>query len=495
MTDVLAHSREPAQPPPTRRTRSGGPKSSGLFRAVWRWHFFASFLVVPVLLVLASTGLIYLFRFQLEPLMHPDLMKVDPSSGTGVAQPYSTQLSLVEEAYPGSMALSLAEPRDDDRPTVVSITTADGAARDVYVDQYAPAVLGSIDPETTLSGRAIALHADLMAGTVGDRVMELGACWAIVMALTGYYLFVRGWRNRRRARKAERAGARLRYRHGLVGAVVGVGLLTLLVSGLPWTGFWGAQVQSLATARGSSMWSADPGAISDPTSSLDESLPHSHSQDVPWGMGHSQVPRSDPDAVTVDENGEISTANVDTAVAVADREGLRHPMTVALPAPDDETGVYSVIGYAFDAPSDERTVHVGRYGGEVVSTYGFDDYPLLAKVVSQGIGLHEGRSLGLWSFWGAALMCIGVVFMCLSGPLMWWRRRPKGAGRLGAPRGRLPLKATPLLVVGLVALGVFLPLFGISLVVVLLLDQLVLRRVPALSRWFDTVEPKPAAPA
>ena len=35
-------------------------------------------------------------------------------------------------------------------------------------------------------------------------------------------------------------------------------------------------------------------------------------------------------------------------------------------------------------------------------------------------------------------------------------------------------------------LGVFLPLFGISLVVVLLLDQLVLRRVPALAGWFDT---------
>ena len=39
-------------------------------------------------------------------------------------------------------------------------------------------------------------------------------------------------------------------------------------------------------------------------------------------------------------------------------------------------------------------MHVDRYGGEVVSTYGFDDYPALAKVVSLGIGLHEGRSLG-----------------------------------------------------------------------------------------------------
>ena len=74
-------------------------------------------------------------------------------------------------------------------------------------------------------------------------------------------------------------------------------------------------------------------------------------------------------------------------------------MTVALPGADD--GVFSVIGYAFDAPSDERTVHVDQYGGDVVSTYGFEDYPTLAKVVAQGIGLHEGRTFGPWSMAGS----------------------------------------------------------------------------------------------
>ncbi len=49
----------------------------------------------------------------------------------------------------------------------------------------------------------------------------------------------------------------------------------------------------------------------------------------------------------------------------------------------------------------------------------------------------------------------------------------------------MPLRATPLLVVALVALGVFLPLFGISLLVVLLLDQLLLRRVPRIAAWFN----------
>lgn len=469
-------------PPPSTPTRPARPRaaSRGWFRAIWRWHFYASFLVIPILLVLATTGLIYLFRFQLEPLLHADLMKVSQPANV-VAQPYAGQERAVERAFPDATVVSMTEPKDAGRSTVFSVSEADGSVRDVYVDPYGAKVLGSLNPDTTLSGAAIRLHGELMVGPAGDYVIELAACWAIVMSLTGYYLFFKGRVARARRRAAGAAGAALRSRHGMVGAVVGLGLLLLLASGLPWTGFWGAKAQSLATTQGSSMWSEDPGGLSNPTSRLDESLPHSHSIEVPWALGASEVPGSTGSA----EQGSV--ANVDSAVAVAEREGLRHPMTIALP--DGDEGVYSAIGYAFDDPTAERTVHVDRFGGQVVSTYGYDDYPLLAKVVSQGIGLHEGRSLGLVNFWGSALACLAIVFMCLSGPLMWWRRRPRqrsGATRsVGAPRGRLPIKATPALLVGLVVLGLFLPLFGASLVVVLLLDQLVLRRVPRLATWFD----------
>ena len=247
------------------------------------------------------------------------------------------------------------------------------------------------------------------------------------------------------------------------------------MSGLPWTGFWGAKTQELVTHQGTSFWGEDPGALSNPTSTLDESLPHSHS--VPWGLGKTEVPRSNP------ADGKRSVATVDTAIEVGQRNGLRRPMTIALPASDE--GVFSAIGYAFNDPGEERTVHVDRYGGRVVSTYGYSNYPTLAKVVAQGIALHEGRRLGTLNFWATTVFCLGVMFMCVSGPLMWWRRRPSGGSSLGAPRGRMPLRGSPVLLVGLIALGVLLPLFGLSLLVVLALDQLVVRRVPALTEWFS----------
>lgn len=76
--------------------------------------------------------------------------------------------------------------------------------------------------------------------------------------------------------------------------------------------------------------------------------------------------------------------------------------------------------------------------------------------------------------------CLGVIFLCVSGPLMWWRRRPKGGG-LAAPRGRMQLRTSLWLLAGFVALAVSLPLFGASLPLVLVLDRLVLPRVPRLA--------------
>ena len=450
-------------------TRSRG---SGLFRAFWRWHFYASFLVIPVVVLLATTGLIYLFRFQVEPALHPDLMKVEQPAGLR-AQPYSAQLDAVKLAFPDAEVVSMTEPSARDRSTVFSVDAQDGP-RDVFVDPYEGKVLGSLNPDTTLSGGAIRLHGELMMGRFGDFVIEVAACWALVMALTGYYLFFRGRVARARRRAAGAAGAVLRSRHGRTGAILGVGLLFLIVSGLPWTGFWGEKAQQIATNQGSSLWSEDHGALSNPTSTLDESLPHSHN--VPWGLGKTEVPSSDP------SEADRSVADVDTAIEVGQRNGLRHPMTIALPG--DDEGVYSAIGYAFQDPGKERTVHVDQYGGRVVSTYGYSDYPALAKVVSQGIALHEGRRLGLVNFWATALFCAGVIFMSVSGPIMWWRRRPTGPA-VGAPRGRLPIRATPALAVLVVALAVFLPLFGITLAAVLLVDQLLLRRVATLRAWFN----------
>ena len=87
-----------------------------------------------------------------------------------------------------------------------------------------------------------------------------------------------------------------------------------------------------------------------------------------------------------------------------------------------------------------------------------------------------------------ALFCLAMIYLCITGPVMWWRRRPHGA--LAAPRGRMPLKARPWLLLAVVLLGVFLPMFGASLVLVLLFDHVVVSRSPRLTAVFSRVSPR-----
>ena len=67
-----------------------GPPPGRLHDAVWRWHFYAAFLVVPFVILQAITGSVYLFKPQLDPLWQHsdaapglDLLRV---SGDGTAR-------------------------------------------------------------------------------------------------------------------------------------------------------------------------------------------------------------------------------------------------------------------------------------------------------------------------------------------------------------------------------------------------------------------------
>jgi uncharacterized iron-regulated membrane protein len=482
-------------------------RSGGLFRAFWRWHFYASILVVPIMLMLAVTGLIYLFRWQIDPAMHPGVLTVSvPAHGAPI--PLAAQEAAVTAAYPGK-AITAVQQSAENRATYFTISVGGEDSRNVYVDPYTGKVLGNLAPQDVLSNIAVKIHGnivfgkvrdipmfhdpivgkDLVLGDLGDRIIELATCWAIVMTLTGYYLFVRG-RGARLKRVASGArAAALRNRHGVIGAALGAGILLLVLSGLPWTGLWGGKVQDWASGQGLSLWGDDPGA----KSTLGDKLTGigSNSAPAPWAEGAAPMPANMPGMDHTGTAGAIGTGpggkiSIDQAAAAAKADGLPSPFYITYP--DEKDGVYSVLADqwhdeanpAFNDVSQEGTAHVDQYSGQVIARYGYADYSVAAKTVSQGIALHEGRRFGSFNTVGTTAFCLGIIFLCVSGPLMWWKRRPTWGG-LAAPRGRMPLKATPALLVAGVLLAVFLPLFGATLLLVLVLDQLILPRLPKLA--------------
>lgn len=505
-------------PPFEARTPSAEPKShtSGLFRAFWRWHFYASIIVIPIFAMLSITGLVILFKWQVDPAINPGVLTVTPPAHTATISP-SQQEAAVLALHPDA-TVTAVQFGADDRTTVFTADLVDGTTRNIYVDPWTGKTTGELDGDQLPSSVATLIHGQLIfgeistpklfadpvtgkpftPGTLGDRIIELAACWGLVMTLTGYYLFFKGRKARLRRVAAGAKGAVMRHRHGLIGAIAGLWILMLVGSGLPWAGLWGAKVQALATGTGFSLWGEDPGA----TSTLGDKLTAAGNTTAPapWAEGAATLPTSDPsmagmpgmDHGTAQAAGGVTgRISLDRVVATAVQDGLPGPYFVLYPDADD--AVFSVMSDmwhdksapAYTDTTMEKVTHVDQYSAAVVGRYGFDEYSPTAKLVSQTIALHEGQRFGSLNFVASALFCVAILFLCVTGPIMWWRRRPRGA--LGAPRGGMPLRQSPWLLVVLVALGIFLPLFGLSLLAAFLVDLLVIRRRPAVAEFLGRV--------
>ncbi|MCJ0700582.1 PepSY domain-containing protein [Frigoribacterium faeni] len=466
---------------PTGRVGRPGRRPTNWFAAFWRWHFYGSIIVIPVLFILSISGLTYMFRAEVDSFTHPGVLTVTAPEDAERAS-LSSQEAAVRDAFPDREVLSVVDAVGD-RSTVFVTERADGVGSNVYVDPYSTTVTGDLTENELVSNWAERIHGDLLLGDeqIGDRIVELGASWAIVLTITGFIIFFLGRRPRGAARAKKVPGSRLRGMHAIAGLPVGLGILMLVVSGLPWTGVWGSLAEQVAAGDGGSLWGADPGA----ESTLGDLIEDTNGTTAPAGWAIAGGPLGT-------SQGAGSMISIDEAVAAARDEGAPEPYSIVYPEGDD--GVFSVMGSQWNDngnPSEsdvalEKTVHVDQYTGDVAGTYGYDDFSATAKTVSQGVALHEGRRFGTVNTVLTVLFCLAVMFLCISGPLMWWTRRGRASG-LSAPRAALPVWSSRVLLIAMVALGLFLPIFGLSLILVLALDQLLIRRVPRLRKFFGSV--------
>jgi uncharacterized iron-regulated membrane protein len=151
---------------------------------------------------------------------------------------------------------------------------------------------------------------------------------------------------------------------------------------------------------------------------------------------------------------------LDRVADIVAAHGMSAPYRLNLP--NGERGVYIVFTYP-DQPEGQRSLYIDQYSGRLLGDVGFADYGWAAKAIELGIQLHMGNYFGRLNQIVMAVPCLGLIALSLTGPYMWWQRRPKGS--LGAPQVRSP---APIGAVALITLGLALvfPLVGASLVVV-----------------------------
>ena len=440
------------------------------YNLAWRWHFYAGLLVAPVMIILAVTGIIYLFKPQLDPLLYPHLMRVQAQ-----AQPLPADALLAQarEAYPHASIDQYLPPATADS-SAQFILAQEGRTLSLFLDPYSGALLGTQDAFYNLQAMARALHGELMIGKVGDAIVELAAGWGLVLVISGLYL----WWPRGKGgggvlwpRLTSRGRLLWRDLHAVVGFWGSLGLLFMLLTGMTWTGIWGKQYAELWNRFPTGMFSEVP--LSDVKA---RSLNQAERQTVPWAvetmpmpmsggahaehMGHG-APASGPAAPQVSLQAVVDTA---------ERAGVHPGYSVTFPKTD--TGVYTVAVFA-DDPRNDATLHIDQYTGRVLADVRYAHYGLVARATELSVMLHEGRMFGLVNQLVVLLICLMVLLGSVSGLVIWWKRRP--AKGLGVPplRHGLPLWKTAVAIMAVI--GVLFPLVGASLLVVALLDYGVLR--------------------
>ncbi|UTW06633.1 PepSY-associated TM helix domain-containing protein [Pseudomonas benzenivorans] len=435
------------------------PSTASFYNLAWRWHFYAGLFVIPFLILLSLTGIIYLFKPQLDQLMYADLLQVPVAEQRLSAD---RQLAAVRQAYPQATVSKYLPPRGEGR-SAQFVIAEQGRELNLFVDPYRGTLVGSQDARDNLQAIARRLHGELMIGTLGDRLIELAAGWGIVLVVSGLYLW---W-----PRLASRGRLFWRDLHAVTGFWGSLLLLFMLLTGMTWTGFWGERFAGAWNHFPAAMWNEVP------QSDLQaRSLNSSARQTVAWAVENTPLPLSDPHAahqaagsVDASPTAQIGLQQVvDTAAA----RGVQSGYSISLPR--GETGVYSVALFA-DDPRHDATLHLDQYSGAVLADVRWQDYGVVARVVETGVVLHEGKLFGLANQLLMLGVCLMVLLSAVSGLIMWWRRRPQGS--LGVPPLRHDLPRWKTAIVIMLLLGAVFPLVGASLLLIWALDWLLLSRL------------------
>lgn len=440
--------------------------NNSLYRTIWRWHFYAGMIFAPFLIILAVTGSIYLFKPQIEQVLYQDYYVVAPQGDKISA---SKQMEEVKKLYPGAVVTKYRPGENASRSSEVSISY-NNESLTIFMDPYTGKSMGELNNEDRMMDKIEEFHGELMAGTLGDRIVELAACWTIVLIVTGLYL----WFPKKQKNLSGVLFPRLnkgksvlrRDLHAVPAFWLTAGMLFLVLTGLPWSGFWGSHFQTLATNSGAgyppSIWSGSAPASTIQTKDIAE---------VPWAAENLDVPISNI-------QGFIPLA-IDDVMAIANREGIHPSYTVYIPQEKD--GVYTLSAYPPKA-QDEVTMHIDQYSGAVLADYRYDYYGLLGKIVALGITLHKGTQFGFINQLISLLICLGIVFVAVSGFYLWWKRKPKKG--LGAPKAS-PIRQMKFFLLLLIGLGILFPLVGLSLIVVWLIDWLIIQKISAVKNYMN----------
>jgi uncharacterized iron-regulated membrane protein len=258
--------------------------------------------------------------------------------------------------------------------------------------------------------------------------------------------------------------------------------LFLLVSGLPWTKVWGEAFRwskgIMAQQQVKMDWTTGPSSAKAQRMAAYQAAPQALTEVLSQPEAHE----GHADHAAMKQEPSPSPSRIvgfDRVAAVARDARLAEPVTLAPPAPKNPN--WLVRSESQNRPLQE-TLHIEPKSFDVIKREDFSGKPLIDKVVGVGIAAHEGHLFGVANQLLGLFTALSFLTLVVTSILIWLRRRPMGA--LGAPPALAkPPRLAPALVLLILALGIFLPTFGVSLILVLGFEATGRRFLPGVSKW------------
>jgi uncharacterized iron-regulated membrane protein len=415
--------------PPNETTRKQEPR---LYRVIWRWHFYAGLIVLPVLLAVALTGGLYVFKEELERVIYPHLMFIEPQPQT---VSYDAQLANATAVLPpGATVHGVSISDDPTRATVIIAEIAPESYSSVFVNQHTGAVLGQLEYDRSLFGVILNIHRTLLAGTTGRIIVELATSWGIILIVTGLYLWWPRGRNQTLGvwlpRLRGKSYVIWRDWHTVPGFYLSLLAFLVMGTGLFFTLLFASGYQMMAN--------------------LTKSYPPSY----------VNPPKS------VKSDG-AAKAKVDEIIASTRREQSEAEMYIDFPHTAEDS--ISVYAGSYDSPSTLTILHIDQYSGAVLDSVRWRQLAAAAKLQVSAYSIHIGSIYGTATKVLAVIVCVLIVAMSVTGAAMWWIRRPKG--KTGFPHKTREFKPAKWLIAVICLLGALMPAAGISILLILIFSM------------------------
>lgn len=354
-----------------------------------RWVALAATLFI---LIVAATGSALVFEGAMDRALYPNLWRVAP----GTARlPLDTIIANARRAVPGPAAgITLATAPD--RADVVQV-----GANQVFVNPYTGALLGTrsiAEWNATLPRRLHVLHVQLMTGRVGSEIVGAVTVIALLLVLTGIYLW---WADKQWRINWSASWKRIVFDlHHTLGIAASVVLLAITGSGV---------IMHYRT-------------LNDAIAKLDRTAP-------PQIPDQAAAPTG-AEPLALDSLERIAMAALPGARVMFASMSPRatDPIAFALRFPEDHT------------PGGRSRVFIDRYRGTVLLATSTRTAPPGTRILNVMRSVHTGDVFGKPSEAVWLLASLVMLSQSVTGVMMWWNGRKGRAARnrRAASGGQLP---------------------------------------------------------